>query len=81
MPIIGTRFGVIWTPTPEDRAQAKNNHGGQSLEKLASRGGVDWSELHAILEHEDYDASVRIEDLSRQCVDTILRMRANTETV
>jgi hypothetical protein len=79
MPIIHTRFSVTWNATPEDETQARANHGGQSLQVLANRGGLDWSELHAILEHERYEATVRIEDLSRQCVNTILRQRAGIE--
>ena len=75
MPIIHTRFGVTWTPTPEDRARAMANHGGQSLEKLRDRMGVDWCELHAILADEPYGKG-RVEEHSRKMVNLILRQRA-----
>ena len=30
-------------------AQAMRNHGGQSLQRLAERGGLDWTEILAVL--------------------------------
>ena len=41
---------VLWSKIAPHEAQARANHGGQSLEKLASRGGLDWTELLAVLE-------------------------------
>ena len=38
-----------WMPTLDQRARAKQNHGGQTLEDLNARGGVTWAELAAIL--------------------------------
>ena len=54
MPILGTRDTISWRPTREDQERAKANHGGQSLEKLKSRNGLDWAELRAVLADEDY---------------------------
>ena len=46
-----------WLPwellAPHDE-QAKRNHGGQNLEKLASRGGLSACEAVAIIEDTDY---------------------------
>lgn len=56
MPILGSapRGGqpirITWIPVAADHGQAGRNHG-QSLETLASRGGLGWAELLAVLEH------------------------------
>lgn len=76
MPIIHTRFAVIWRPTDRDRQRAHENHD-QTLERLADRGGVDWSELDAILSDEDY-SHARDEDASRKRVHLILSGRSET---
>lgn len=56
MPIIGTADAVVFKATAADDKRAQLNHGGQSLQRLAERGGVDWAELRAILADEDYTA-------------------------
>jgi lambda repressor-like predicted transcriptional regulator len=38
----------VWVPTEADRRQAQSNHG-QSLERLAQRGGMSWCEMAAIV--------------------------------
>jgi hypothetical protein len=38
----------VWEPTAADRAQALANHF-QTLERLAQRGGMAWSEMAAIV--------------------------------
>lgn len=38
----------VWEPTQADRRQAETNHG-QSLERLAQRGGMSWCEMAAIV--------------------------------
>jgi len=37
-----------WEPTKAHREQAERNHG-QTLERLNSRGGLDWTELEGVL--------------------------------
>ena len=76
MPIIGTKTAVIWRPTENDQVRAMCNHGGQSLAKLAERGGVDWTELDAILADEPYSLTTRDEVSSCKRVHLILRQRA-----
>jgi len=49
----------IWEPTKEDRQWADNNHG-QTLERLAERGGMAWSEMAFIILHRRYDRSSRV---------------------
>jgi hypothetical protein len=75
MPILGTRTRVVWTPTAEDRARAKDNHSGQSLEHLADRMGVSWCELEAILANEPYGLIARDETNAVKRVHLILRQR------
>lgn len=50
------RAEFTWTPLAEDSAQAKSNHGGQTLQRLAERGGTSWCELAAILGHRRWSA-------------------------
>ena len=38
----------VWTPSPEDRRWADQNHG-QTLERLKERGGMSWCEMVAIV--------------------------------
>lgn len=49
----------VWEPTPEDRRWADHNHG-QTLERLAQRGGMAWSEMAFIVLHKAYDDFSRI---------------------
>ena len=52
MPIMQRNFSAVsvtWRPTAADEKRADKNHG-QTLARLAERGGVNWSELAAILE-------------------------------
>lgn len=35
-------------------AQAMRNHGGQSLQRLAERGGLDWTEIFAVLKDKTW---------------------------
>lgn len=35
-------------------AQAMKNHGGQSLQRLAERGGLDWTEIIAVLKDKTW---------------------------
>lgn len=49
----------IWEPTKEDRRWADNNHG-QTLERLAERGGMAWSEMAFIILHQRYDRASRV---------------------
>jgi hypothetical protein len=49
--------GVLWLPwamLEEHEEQAKKNHGGQTLTRLAERGGLGASEAVAILEGRDW---------------------------
>jgi len=77
MPILSTRYAVTWMPTPEDRATAQQNHGGQTLEELKDRCGVSWCELDAILSNEPYgkNGGERDTDRSRGRVYKILKHR------
>lgn len=48
-PILGSRGATVdWQLVQDHGKQANANHY-QTVEKLASRGGLSWSELHAVL--------------------------------
>jgi hypothetical protein len=49
----------VWEPTEADRQHARANHY-QSLERLAERGGMAWSEMAFILLGKRYDRQSRI---------------------
>lgn len=77
MPILDTKYRVTWKPTPGDRRQAEQNHGGQTLEELKKRCGVSWCELDAILANEPYGKNgTRNTDRSRGRVYKILKHRS-----
>lgn len=63
---------VLWTPTAEDRAQALANHD-QTLERLASRGGMSWCEMAAILEHRRHHTMLWTD--AKRTVEHIVRSR------
>lgn len=48
-PVLGTGQTVPWAAIEPHERQAKYNHY-QTLERLAERGGLSWSELAAVLE-------------------------------
>lgn len=50
-PIIGTnpQEYIPWHVLAPHESQAQKNHGGQSLERLAQRGGLSWQEIYAII--------------------------------
>lgn len=75
MPIIGTKSSVEFEPTEDDRETAMQNHH-QTLERLAERGGLDWTELDAVLAHEPYYERHREPGNSAKRVMLILTHRA-----
>ncbi len=50
----GRITSVPWRLVATHEAQAKRNHGGQSLERLAQRGGLSWPELFAVMADEEW---------------------------
>ena len=56
--------GIAWNIVEPHAEQAYANHG-QSLETLAGRGGLDLSELAAVLEDRRYRTMERMEALRR----------------
>lgn len=46
--------GVPWSLIAPHEAQAKRNHGGQSLARLAERGGLGACEAVAVLEDREW---------------------------
>jgi len=48
------RGSIPWSLIAPHEKQALKNHDGQSLEKLASRGGLSWREALAVLEDRPF---------------------------
>jgi hypothetical protein len=48
-PVLGGGFGVPWAMVAPHEPQARDNHG-QTLQRLAERGGLSWAELLCVLE-------------------------------
>ena len=48
-PILGTNESIDWNLIAPHEKQAMENHGGQTLDRLAARGGLSWSEAYAVL--------------------------------
>lgn len=47
-PILGTKESVPWSVIAPHEGQAKSNHG-QTLKRLAERGGLSWTEAFLTL--------------------------------
>lgn len=57
MPVVGmdhVKYAIPWYIF--DHLQAQRNHGGQTLLRLAERGGLDWTEAAAIVQKRDWFA-------------------------
>lgn len=52
-PILGTGESIPWDAIISHEKQAIRNHG-QTLRRLAERGGLDYTEVLAVLEDRDY---------------------------
>lgn len=52
-PILGESVDIPWSTIESHRVQAEKNHY-QTLERLAERGGLAWSEALAVLEDRPY---------------------------
>lgn len=48
-PVHSAGFSIPWALVAPFEAQAQRNHGGQTLERLAERGGLDESELWCVM--------------------------------
>jgi hypothetical protein len=48
-PILGTRFTIPWEAIARHEKQAMSNHG-QTIKRLAERGGLDWVEVLSVME-------------------------------
>jgi len=52
-PILGTTENIPWDVVAPHEKQAVKNHG-QTLQQLSERGGLDYTEVLAVLEDRDY---------------------------
>ncbi len=51
----GEKEYIPWEVIAPHEAQAYKNHG-QSLERLASRGGLSYREMYAVLRNKEFDS-------------------------
>lgn len=56
----GQSDSISWSILEPHRRQAALNHGGQTLEALANRGGLSYGELLAVLEDRKYEPMAEI---------------------
>lgn len=55
----GCPKSVPWSLVEPHAAQAASNHGGQTLERLAERGGLCPSELYAVVHDQRWRSGLR----------------------
>lgn len=73
-PILGTNESIDWNLIAPHEKQAMENHGGQTLEKLARRHGLSWYELLCVMEDKkplvniEYDKEKDYEKMCRQAL-------------
>lgn len=73
-PILGTRFTIPWEAIAPHEKQALSNHG-QTIKRLAERGGLDWVEALAVMEDRKW---VRMDsEVAREKVLTFVSEQAN----
>ena len=53
-PILGAGISIPWSILEPHEAQARANHGGQTLGRLAERGGLCWVETLAVLQNRPW---------------------------
>ena len=85
MPILGCRdFKIPWELIEPHRQQAMENHG-QTLERLAERGGLSFDEAAAVLENRRWSKIVwpigheRAEDPARSYLERLIAARKQGE--
>ena len=57
---------VPWGFVAEHEPQSLHNHS-QSLERLAQRGGLDWSELYYVVNDKEYDLADKSPEEKHAC--------------
>jgi hypothetical protein len=73
-PILGTKFTIPWKAITPHEKQALSNHG-QTLKRLAERGGLDWVEALAVMEDRKW---VRLDsEVARKKVLSIVSEQEN----
>ena len=60
-PILGANISIPWGILEPHEAQARANHGGQTLERLAERGGLCWIETLAVIEDRPWSRMDEVE--------------------
>lgn len=73
-PIFGTRFKILWEAIATHEKQAMSNHG-QTIKRLAGRGGLDWVEALAVMKDRKW---VKLDsEVTRKKVLSIVSEREN----
>lgn len=77
-PILGTRFTIPWEVIAPHERQAMSNHG-QTIKRLAERGGLEWTEALAVIEDRKW---VRLEsEVARKKVLSIVSRQENNKDI
>lgn len=64
---------VPWDVIVPHESQAKRNHGGQSLERLAERGGLSPREFVAVVTNRSYREIERLNTTDEEAVEFVKR--------
>jgi hypothetical protein len=59
-PILGSTDYIPYELVEEHEEQAMKNHGGQTVEKLAKRGGLNYQELACVLVNQPFNKNLSI---------------------
>lgn len=57
-PILNSKEFIPWNVIEKHEKQALKNHCGQTLKRIAERGGLSWVELLCVLEDRKYDYDI-----------------------
>lgn len=66
----GEKLYILWDSIAPHDAQAQRNHGGQTLARLAERGGLDATEAIAVMNDRDWqrrNEQIALHELADKC--------------
>lgn len=72
-PILNTNEFIPLDLIKPHENQALKNHCGQTLKRLAERGGLDWIETLCVLEDREYKNNISIEEARNKVLEILKR--------
>lgn len=81
MPILHSDGQVIpYEMVKQHEKQVMINHGGQTVEKICERGGLDWVELYCVLKDKPFNKTILPEFAMYGVLDKIYKFYGNPTT-